>query len=335
MVRNVAIVGLLLAGLLCQGCGALFRPEPGGTAEPAADDGESGLVFDPALLLCSLRSCTLPAFLCVLDPGCRAALACHARCGSQGARTDQQACHLSCQLGRGNASDVYRRMIQCFADNGCLPTLPPDTDGRCPVTSETIHLVPVLDSLESLQGTWREVRGRNCGVPESDWEGGYDALPCRSSSWVFRDGRWWYHTAFCAPTGTCGPEQILHLIAEPALSEAEPGLLEVPYANPPLQPQDESWYVLAIPHPDWVMYTYCGETPVGEYAGVNIMTRDPAASVAAMPPEVETAFRQTAAAFGFSYDEMCDTAHGGCPPVTAEEDVRDWVAAVPDSAGSP
>jgi hypothetical protein len=73
------------------------------------------------------------------------------------------------------------------------------------------------------------------------------------------------------------------------------------------------------------MYNYRGSTPVGEYAGVNVMTRVPDPSNAAMPPDVNAAFRQAARDFNFSYDDMCITDQSQCSPVTAEEDVQDWV----------
>ena len=73
------------------------------------------------------------------------------------------------------------------------------------------------------------------------------------------------------------------------------------------------------------MYTYCGSTPVGEYAGVNVMTRVPEPSNAAMPPEVDAAFRQAAREFNFSYEDMFITDQSQCPPARAEEDVQDWV----------
>jgi hypothetical protein len=115
------------------------------------------------------------------------------------------------------------------------------------------------------------------------------------------------------------------LIAEPRISDQIPGLVEVIYANPPLQPQEERWYILSKPHPDWIMYNYCGSTPAGEYSGVNVMTRAPEASDAAMPPEVDAAFRQAAEDFNFSYEDMCITDQTQCPPVTVEEDVQDWI----------
>ena len=46
------------------------------------------------------------------------------------------------------------------------------------------------------------------------------------------------------------------LIAQPRLSDQEPGLLEVLYINSALQPQHERWYVLCRPDPDWIMYAY-------------------------------------------------------------------------------
>ncbi len=307
---------------VCQGCGLAFSPCSG----PNADNTSNS---DLELLACGLTKCSLQMTLCSLDPACREALACNAECGSTGARSEQQACHLSCQLGQGEQSQIYRDLVQCFAENGCLPTLPEGKDGRCLVTSENIDKVHVLGSLEEIRGTWLEIRGLNCGVPGSNWEGGYDALPCRSSSWVYSAQQWWYHTSFCAPTEnrSCNDKGAVQLIAEPRLSDREPGLLEVFYLNPPLQPQNERWYILSRPDPDWIMYTYCGATPIGEYAGVNVITRVPEPSNAAMPPEVDAAFRQAARDFNFSYDDMCITDQSQCPPVTAEQSVQDWIDA--------
>ena len=294
---------------------------------PLLIDSGNPAFADPEILKCGLTKCTIQMFLCVLDPECLEALECNALCSSAGAAAEQQACNLVCQLTQGGSSERYGTLVQCFADNRCLPTLPEGTDGRCLVTSQNIDQVYVLDSLDELEGTWLEVRGRNCGISGSGWEGGYDHLPCRASSWVFNADQWWYHTSFCAPAedGSCGEGGPVHLIAEPRQNEQTPGLIDVDYTNPPLKPQEEQWYILSKPHPDWIMYNYCGSTPAGEYAGVNIMTRASEASDAAMPPDVEAAFRQAAIDFNFSYDDMCVTDQSQCPPVTAEEDVQDWV----------
>jgi len=312
--RMHVVVFVLLILVLCQGCCSL--PNTDNTANSNFE-----------VSVCGLAGCPLQMILCVLEPACRETLVCNAGCGSAAAQSEQQACHLFCQLAQGRESERYSLLVQCFADNGCLPTLPKGTDGQCLVTSENIHKVHVLASLDEIEGTWLEIRGLNCGVPGSNWEGGYDALPCRSSSWVYYAQEWWYYTSFCAPAEdrSCSEQGAVHLIAKPRLSDEEPGLLEVSYVNPPLQPQHERWYILSRPDPDWIMYTYCGSTPVGEYAGVNVMTRVPEPSNAVMPPEVDTAFRQAAREFNFPYEEMCITDQSQCPPVTAEEVVRDWV----------
>lgn len=325
-------VSLILA--LSQGCDSLlFRalqsdPANHGQSleEPPSNTGDAAN-SDFELFLCGMTKCTTQMILCVLDPACRETLACNSECGSAGTQSQQQACHLVCQLAQGGTSEIYSALIQCFAENGCLPTLPEGTDGRCVVTDDNIHNVHVLENLGELEGTWLETRGLNCGVPGSNWEGGYDALPCRSDSWVFAAEQWWYHTSFCAPSDDrrCDDNGAVFLIAEPMLSEIEPGMLEVFYANPPLQPQDERWYILSRPHPDWIMYAYCGSTPIGEYAGVNVMTRSPEASNAAMPPEVDATFRQAARVYDFPYDDMCIIEQSDCPTVTAAEDVQVWV----------
>lgn len=304
----------LLVLALTQGCGFLPMAGNAGSA-------------DLEVFVCGLTNCPVEMTLCVLDPACRETLACNAECGSSGTKSQQQACHLVCQLELGEKSELYGYLVQCFADNGCLPSLPEGTDGRCLVTSENVDKVHVLGSLDEIEGTWLEVRGLNCGVPGSNWEGGYDALPCRSSSWVFSAQQWWYHTSFCAPaeSGNCNENGAVHLIAEPRLSDQQPGLLNVSYANPPLQPQDERWYILSRPHPNWMMYTYCGSTPIGEYAGVNIITRVSDPLNVTMPPEVDAAFQEVAGEFNFRYEDMCMTDQSQCPPVTAEADVQDWV----------
>ena len=331
-------ISAFLVSALVQSCGSIENKTQNLDSHDYAFNHQQSLVdsnreivtaqnTDGELLKCGLKKCPIGLFLCVLEPACRKTLACNRKCGSAGEQSGQQACHLVCQLDQGKNSKLYSPLVQCLAENGCLPSLPEGTDGQCPVTSENRHKVHVLTSLDEIEGTWLEIGGLNCGVPGSNWEGGYDALPCRSDSWVYNAQQWWYHTSFCAPSedGSCNENGPVHLIAEPRLSNQEPGLLEVPYTNPPLQPQHELWYILSRPDPDWIMYTYCGSTPVGEYAGLNIMTRIPEPSHDAMPPEVESAFRQAAIDFNFSFDDMCVTDQSECPQVTANEDVQDWI----------
>lgn len=274
---------------------------------------------------CSLRKCPGQLFACALNRTCRQTLNCNRQCQGE----NQQACHLACQLEMGKDSPAYGELVQCLGENQCLPKLPPNTDGQCPVTKDNVHKVHVLSSLDELEGTWLEVRGLNCGLPNSGWEGGYDALPCRASSWLYEEGAWWYHTSFCGPRdeSDCSGKKPTYLIASPSLSDEEPGLMHVPYVNPPLKPQNERWYVLSKPHPDWLMYTYCGSTPAGEYAGLNIATRAQEPWIKGIPAEVEEAFRQAAADFNFSWDSTCPTDQSQCPAVTAYDDLIEFLRA--------
>lgn len=275
-------------------------------------------------LRCSVCNCPGQLFTCLLDCKCRQALRCNIRCQSA---AQQQACHLACMLDEGKNSNAYGRLVQCMGENQCLPRLPPDVDGKCPVTEETIDKIYVLSSLDEIEGIWLEVRGLNCGVPNSGWEGGYDALPCRSSAWLYKDEEWWYHTSFCGPFdgSDCGEKKPIYLIARPSLSGEEAGLMHVSYVNSPLKPQNERWYVLSKPHPDWLMYTYCGSTPAGEYAGVNIATKAVDPWVTGIPAEVEDAFRKAAHYFNVSYDDMCSTDQELCPTVTAHENIDEYL----------
>ena len=84
--------------------------------------------------------------------------------------------------------------------------------------------------------------------------------------------------------GTCNffthGSHFLYLISLPLLSLLLPHLSPSPfllllfslslplrYTDPPLKPQTEEWRVLSWPHPDWMLYIYCGSTPTGPYAG--------------------------------------------------------------------
>ncbi|NRA45895.1 MAG: hypothetical protein HRU09_13140 [Oligoflexales bacterium] len=276
------------------------------------------------LLACGVKKCPKQLLQCATEGSCRKTLACNRDCGGSGSKADQQACHLVCQLGLGKESKIYPELVTCFAQNECLPKLEPGKDGICPVNETNAKDVVKLNSISDLDGTWLELKGLNCGKAGSGWEGGYDALPCRSSSWVYSKDLWWYHTSFCKPGKDqyCENSSPVHLLARPSLSLKEAGLIEVPYIDPPLKPQEERWYVLAHPHPDWMMYTYCGSTPAGSYAGLNIASRDPDARYSGIPQEVDVELRKAAAKFGVDYDSLCENEHKQCPAIRAREDVE-------------
>jgi hypothetical protein len=287
-----AIIWLTIVSI--SGCG----PKQTSTSNP-----------QPNTLGCGMRHCATKLMACSVNSECRATLACNRRCSELGEGTvGEQACHLLCQVEEGNNSALYREVVQCFAENSCLPRSEEGRDGICPVDENTLPLTIRVESLEGLEGTWREVRGRNCGRPDTNWQGGYDALECRSSSWVSHQDETWYHTSFA---GTAGRQSELpYLIAEPSI--APDGGLDVHYTNPPLTPQVERWYVLSRPTDDWIAYTYCGHTPAGSYAGVNVITRSEVNSGDEVPPPVAEVFRRDLNTFGLEWDDFCSIDHSGC-----------------------
>lgn len=288
---------------------------------------------DPNPLWCGLRHCPGSLISCARDDSCGAILACNKACSEREDPAGEQACHLLCQLEGGGDSQGYRDVVQCFADNTCLPQSPLDLDGICPVDASNLQATLPVQSFEELRGTWREVRGRNCGRPDSrqdaQWQGGYDALECRSSSWVERDERFWYHTSF---SGEPTKERLPYLIAEPEISTEDSTALAVHYLNPPLTPQNEAWYVLSRPTEDWIAYTYCGETPAGRYAGVNIITRSETLSGDAIPADVVEKLRSDLATFGLDYDEFCPIDHTECRPPQAATDLEEGLSGVLDTS---
>ena len=277
--------------------------------------------------LCAATKCTGKLLRCMMNDQCRETLNCNKKCGASGSKADQQACHLVCQLDTGKDNVPYEQFVNCSVKNKCLPTLPEGVDGVCPVNESNISNVYQLNQMADIEGTWLEIQGRNCGVKGSKWEGGYDALQCRSSSWLYEENNWWYHTAFCKPGSgdSCKGTNPVHLIAQPSINNENPYLLDVHYINPPLKPQEEKWYVLARPHPDWLMYTYCGSTPVGTYAGINIITRSPRPWESGIPQDVEKEFKKKADLFDIEYDKMCSANHSNCPQVNAQDDLERWL----------
>ena len=81
-----------------------------------------------------------------------------------------------------------------------------------------------------------------------------------------------------------------------------PGAMTHYYTDPPLTPQTEEWRVLNAPHPDWMLYIYCGSTPTGNRRG--LCGCEPIRKADEIPEWIETIFRASEE-FGFDYDAMC------------------------------
>eukprot|EP00820_Chromera_velia_P018347 Cvel_6806.t1-p1 / transcript=Cvel_6806.t1 / gene=Cvel_6806 / organism=Chromera_velia_CCMP2878 / gene_product=Violaxanthin de-epoxidase, chloroplastic, putative / transcript_product=Violaxanthin de-epoxidase, chloroplastic, putative / location=Cvel_scaffold342:91320-97687(+) / protein_length=457 / sequence_SO=supercontig / SO=protein_coding / is_pseudo=false len=230
---------------------------------------------------------------CLKDEKCREAMFCNARCESA---ENKNACNLLCSLTSGYENKPYGNFIQCLADAKALPDLPPD--GKCLATDE--DALPILKDLKQIEGRWWIVKGLNCG--QEGWPAGFDGFPCQRDEFILReDGTWVDEIAYCGGKEDTCTTPMVYTRANATITS--PGVMAHYYLDPPLSPQVEQWRLLSWPHPDWMLYIYCGVTPAGEYSGGSVVSRQ--LSLDKIPKDIEEEFRKVAKKFNFDYDEMC------------------------------
>jgi hypothetical protein len=212
-------------------------------------------------------------------------------------------------------------------------------------------VVSNLTSYDQIQGQWWIVRGLNCGQDET-WSAGFDAFPCQFDNFVLEDKdltttttttalshsddptrtemsqqqqeneqeeqqqQWIDHIGYCGGRNSTCTTPFLHTKALATI--AQPGILRHDYLDAPLLPQVEQWYVLSWPHPDWMLYVYCGSTPTGLYGGGSVVTRS-GRKPSDIPDWIEQLFMKVAHEHGFEYQDMClsDTTRCSSSPSTA------------------
>merc|ERR1740123_1996184 len=139
-------------------------------------------------------------------------------------------------------------------------------------------------------GRWWILKGLNCGQP--GWPAGFDYFPCQYDDFVpGPDGMGIDHIGYCGGRNNSCTTPMLRTVAN--FSILKPGVLTHIYTDPPLKPQDEEWRVLSFPHPDWMLYIYCGSTPLGPYGGGSVVSRT-AKRIDQIPAWVEKIFKQKA-----------------------------------------
>lgn len=249
---------------------------------------------------CLLIHCGLPSIACSIDEQCRKALECNAKCQKE---AQQNSCDLLCELTYGYNSTRYKSLLQCMADHQCLPKA--SIDGKC--LAEDSQTLKNLTSMDQVKGKWWILKGLNCGQP--GWEAGFDAFPCQRDEFVFQEDRWIDHIAYCGGSNDTCSTPIVNTKAN--VSITSPGVMTHWYLDAPLLPQIEEWRVLSWPHPDWMLYIYCGSTPNGAYAGGSVVSRM-SRSIEDIPEYVKDEFITVAEEFGFSYDEMCTSDVSTC-----------------------
>lgn len=256
---------------------------------------------------CVQQHCFVQAEECGTEWSCIQAGACNADCQFFHKKTEE-ACNLECELSYGYNSTKYRAMVQCMADHGCLP-VSNHSDGVCLAQdNQTITNLTDLAQIgqsSTRSGKWWIVRGQNC-AQNADWPAGFDYFPCQRDEFVpnpSAPGQWLDHIAYCGGSDNKCTTEMLYTVANVSLTS--PGVMTHWYTDPPLKPQTEQWRVLSAPHPDWMLYIYCGSTPTGPYAGGSVVAREPIRTASAMPKWVEEIFRAKALEFHFDYDAMC------------------------------
>jgi len=190
-----------------------------------------------------------------------------------------------------------------MSDHDCLPVTH-KSDGIC-LANDT-QTITNLTTLSQIPGKWWIVRGQNCGQ-NGDWPAGFDFFPCQRDEFVLEDpknpaGKWIDHIAYCGGSNNSCTTPMLYTVAN--VSMTSPGVMTHWYTDPPLKPQTEEWRVLSWPHPDWMLYIYCGVTPTGPYAGGSVVSHGNK-KAGDIPKYVEEIFRAKAKEFNFDYDAMC------------------------------
>lgn len=252
---------------------------------------------------CLLLHCASQSASCMADSTCRSAAICNAKCSGS---SNEQACNLVCELNLGYNSTKYRTLMQCMADNACLPTSPPD--GIC-LANDTQTITNLTD-MSQVAGKWWIVRGLNCG--QEGWPAGFDYFPCQRDEFVpgpTPDSVWIDHIAYCGGQNNSCTTPLVYTVAN--VSITSPGVMTHWYTDPPLTPQTEEWRVLSWPHPDWMLYIYCGTVPTGPYAGGSVVSRT-ARRADEIPAYVEAEFIRVAQQFAFDYNTMCISDDSSC-----------------------
>jgi hypothetical protein len=213
---------------------------------------------------------------------------------------------LLCELTYGYNSTEYKTNMQCIVDHGCIPKAQ-ESDGICLATDQ--ETVQNLTSMEQVAGRWWILKGLNCG--QEGWPAGFDFFPCQYDDFVpGENGNLGVdHIGYCGGKNNTCTTPMLRTVAN--WNVTKPGVLSHVYTDPPLKPQDEEWRVLSFPHPDWMLYIYCGSTPMGPYAGGSIVSRT-SQHISEIPKWVEDIFRKTATRFNFDIDSMCISDTSKC-----------------------
>jgi len=256
----------------------------------------------PNPLKCLATHCAGACGKCFTNKKCIQAVFCNAKCQGQ---PEEDGCDLLCELTYGYNNTAYTNVLKCATSNNCLPVN--KNDGKC--LAKDSDTVRNITTMQQVAGKWWILSGLNCGQDET-WPGGFDYFPCQRDDFVlFDDDYWLDYIAYCGGKNDSCSTPIVKTVANATISA--PGVMRHDYLDAPLLPQLEFWRVLSYPHPDWMLYIYCGTTPINEYAGGSVVSRA-SRTLADIPKWIEDIFVKKANEFGFDYYKMCVSNDTSC-----------------------
>jgi len=251
---------------------------------------------------CLTRYCLTESTACFTNLNCTRAVMCNARCLGQ---PEEDGCDLICELTYGYNNTQYTNVLQCATKHNCLPVT--THDGIC--LAQDVDTVQNITSMKQMSGKWWILSGLNCGQDEN-WPGGFDYFPCQRDEFIqFGEDYWLDYIAYCGGKNDTCTTPLVSTVANATISA--PGVMRHDYLDAPLLPQLEFWRVLSYPHPDWMLYIYCGTTPINEYAGGSVVSRV-SRTLDEIPEWIETLFVAKAKEFGFDYYAMCVSNDSDC-----------------------
>jgi len=256
--------------------------------------------------LCIGGNCKLAAAQCFTNYKCAQTIGCIQRCLLDNIDSEEKtaACAYICEMTYGYENQPFKDMINCMLDNKCLLEYP--EDGPC--KGSNADAITSVKTMEDIEGDWWVLRGINCG--ESPYPGGYDWYPCQHERFIkAAEGHWINNVTYCGGRHDKCTTDIIVTIAN--VSMPAPGVVNHKYTDAPLDPQEEDWRLVSMPHPDYALMLWCGRLPVLNYAGGIVISRHRDDSD--MPKEVVQEFREVMSKHGIDWDKTCPSNNNHCP----------------------
>jgi hypothetical protein len=256
--------------------------------------------------ICIGKSCKLPAAKCFTNMKCAQTIGCIQTCLLDNIDSEDKiaACAYICEMTYGYENNQFKEMIDCMLKNECLLEYP--EDGPC--KGSNADAITSVKTMEDIEGDWWVLRGINCG--EGVYPGGYDWYPCQHERFIkSANGQWINNVTYCGGKHDQCSTDIIVTIAN--VSMPAPGVVNHKYTDAPLDPQEEDWRLVSMPHPDYALMLWCGRLPVLDYAGGIVISRHRDDS--GMPAEVVQEFRDVLKKHDIDWDKTCPSNNNHCP----------------------